>query len=136
MSDKIKSFKGKIKEYIKFNIIGITNFLVSQGLYLYLYIGFKLHYLIAYTITSVISISASYILNSKLTFKEKHYSFTKFSLSVLVYIFEYILNMLIIIGLVNFLNISEIIAPIIAPLFSTPPVFFMMRYVIKKNSKG
>lgn len=136
MSSKIRSIKGKIKEYIKFNVIGTSNFLLSQLLYLTLYMGFKIYYLIAYTITSVISISASYILNSKLTFKEKNYSFKKFSLSVLVYIFEYILNMGIIIGLVKFFNMSKIVAPLVAPLFSTPPVFFMMRHVIKKNSKG
>lgn len=136
MSEKIISTKGKIKEFIKFNIIGLSNFAVSQLLYLTLYLGFKFHYIIAYSITSVISISASYILNSKLTFNENNYSFKKFSLSVLIYIFEYLLNMGIIIGLVNLFNISEIIAPIIAPVFSTPPVFFMMRHVIKKNSKG
>lgn len=136
MFEKISGVKGKIKEYIKFNVIGISNFLVSQFLYLTLYIGFKLHYLIAYTITSVISISASYILNSKLTFNENSYSFKKFSLSILIYIFEYLLNMVIIIGLVKFFNMSKIIAPIIAAIFSTPPVFFMMRHVIKKNSKG
>ncbi|MBO3445088.1 MULTISPECIES: GtrA family protein [Clostridia] len=136
MSEKIINVKGKVREFIKFNIIGISNFLVSQLLYLTLYLGFKLHYIIAYTITSVISITASYILNSKLTFNENNYSFKKFSLSVLIYIFEYLLNMAIIIGLVNLFNISEIIAPIIAPVFSTPPVFFMMRHVIKKNSKG
>ncbi|WP_042275319.1 GtrA family protein [[Clostridium] dakarense] len=136
MSEKIINAKGKVKEFIKFNIIGISNFAISQLLYLTLYLGFKFHYIIAYTITSVISISASYILNSKLTFNENSYSFKKFSLSVLIYIFEYILNMGIIIGLVKFFNISKVIAPIIAPIFSTPPVFFMMRNVIKKNSKG
>lgn len=136
MSRKIRSVKGKVKEYIKFNIIGISNFLLSQLLYLTLYLGFKIYYLISYSITSVISITASYILNSKLTFNENNYSFKKFSLSTLIYIFEYILNMVIIIGLVKFFNMSKVIAPLVAPIFSTPPVFFMMRHVIKKNSKG
>ena len=49
------------------------------------------------TITSILSIIASYFLNSKFTFKNENYSAKKFSLSVLVYIFEYILNMGIII---------------------------------------
>ena len=30
MVDKLKFLKGKVKEYIKFNIIGISNFIVSQ----------------------------------------------------------------------------------------------------------
>ena len=133
MIDKLKFLKGKIKEYIKFNIIGTSNFLVSQVFYIILFMVFKLNYILAYTITSILSIIASYFLNSKFTFKSESYSTKKFSLSVLVYIFEYILNMGIIIFLVKTFNINEIIAPLIAPVFSTPPVFFLMRAAIKNN---
>lgn len=133
MVDKLKFLKGKIKEYIKFNIIGTSNFLVSQIFYIILFMVFKLNYILAYTITSILSIIASYFLNSKFTFKSESYSTKKFSLSVLVYIFEYILNMGIIIFLVKTFNINEIIAPLIAPIFSTPPVFFLMRAAIKNN---
>lgn len=34
MVDKLKFLKGKVKEYIKFNIIGISNFIVSQIFYI------------------------------------------------------------------------------------------------------
>ena len=98
---KFKKHKIEIIEYIKFNIIGISNFLISQIIYISLFLGLKLNYLIAYTITSVISISASYFLNSKFTFKENNYSTKKFSLSILVYVFEYIFNMGIITSLVQ-----------------------------------
>lgn len=135
MFSKFKKHKNKLIEYIKFNIIGSTNFLVSQFIYISLFLGLKLNYLIAYTITSVISITASYFLNSKFTFKENNYSTKKFSLSILIYVFEYILNMGVIISLVQVFNIGKILAPIIAPVFSTPPVFFMMRGVIKKKSQ-
>lgn len=134
MVDKLKFLKGKIKEYIKFNIIGTSNFLISQVFYIILFMVFKLNYILAYTITSILSIIASYFLNSKFTFKSESYSTKKFSLSVLVYIFEYILNMGIIIFLVKTFNINEIIAPLIAPVFSTPPVFFLMRLVIKNKN--
>lgn len=133
MIKNLKNIKYKIKEYLKFNIIGIINFLASQILYLTLFIIFNIQYIIAYTITSVISICSSYLLNSKLTFKEKKFSLKKFILSILIYIFEYGLNMGIIILFVNVFNISKVIAPIIAPAFSTPPVFFLMRYVIKNK---
>ncbi|MGL5346543.1 MAG: GtrA family protein [Peptostreptococcaceae bacterium] len=133
MPNKYKSFKGKLKEYIKFNIIGISNFIVSQLFYITLYLVFNINYIVSYTITSFLSVTASYFLNSKFTFKQKEYSATKFSLSLLVYAFEYILNMCIILFLVNILNINKIIAPLIAPVFSTIPVFLLMRTVIKKN---
>jgi len=128
-----KKYKIKIIEYIKFNTIGISNFLISQMIYLSLYLFFKLHYLIAYSITSLISVTASYFLNSKFTFKESNYSGKKFLLSSLVYVFEFLLNMGIIIFFVNILHINKVIAPLFAPIFSTPPVFFMMRSVIKKD---
>ena len=130
MVDKLKFLKGKVKEYIKFNIIGISNFIVSQIFYITLFMVFKFNYIVAYTITSILSICAAYFLNSKFTFKSENYSAKKFSLSI----FEYILNMGIIIFLVKTFNINEIIAPLIAPVFSTPPVFFLMRLVIKNKN--
>lgn len=135
MIHKLKSLKEKIKEYIKFNIIGISNFIVSQIFYTILFLVFDLNYILAYTIISIISITASYFLNSKFTFKSENYSTKKFLLSILVYVFEYVLNMGIIIFLVRTFYINEIIAPLIAPVFSTPPVFFLMRLVIKNKNK-
>lgn len=133
MSTILKKYRHKIIEYIKFNIIGMSNFVISQGIYLTLFLYFKLYYLLAYTITSVISITASYILNSKYTFKEKKYSYKKFFYSILIYIFEYILNMGVIVMLVNVFKFGEILSPIIAPAFTTPPIFLLMRKVIKNS---
>lgn len=131
--NKLKLYKSKIIEYIKFNIVGSINFIVSQIFYLTLYMVFKVNYIIAYTITSIISISASYYLNSKFTFKEEKYSLKKYVLSFLVYLLEYALNLGIILVLVNMFKFSKAIAPIIAPIFSTIPVFFLMKLVIKSS---
>ncbi|WMT82102.1 hypothetical protein TEMA_24600 [Terrisporobacter mayombei] len=133
--ETFKLYKDKIMEYIKFNIIGTANFVVAQIFYLTLYLVFKIDYLIAYTITSVISISASYYLNSRFTFKEQEYSLKKYLLSFLVYIFEYALNLGVILSFVNIFGLSKAIAPIIAPIFSTIPVFFLMRLVIKHTDE-
>lgn len=135
LSLRFSKIKEKIKEYIKFNIIGTINFVVSQGLYLILYLYFHINYIVAYTITSVISITASYFFNSKYTFKENHYTLKKYILSILVYLFEYALNLGLILLLVNKFSINKTIAPIIAPIFSTIPVFFLMRLVIKNKHK-
>lgn len=129
-SFNLKNTKSKFVEYIRFNIVGISNFWVSQIFYLILFLGFKMNYLIAYTIVSVISITASYFLNSKYTFKNNNLSFKKFLLTFLVYIFEYILNMGVILLMVNILNISKVFAPMLAPVVSTIPVFFLMKFVI------
>lgn len=133
MAQKLKFFKSKFKEYLKFNIIGMCNFIVSQIVYISLFSIFKLNYIIAYTLTSILSMSASYFLNSKITFRQNNYCPIKFSLSALVYVLEYIINMFIIVVLVNKFNFSELIAPILAPIVSTPIVFLMISYIIKRK---
>ncbi len=134
--NKLKLYKSKIIEYVKFNLIGTANFAVAQIFYLTLYFIFKINYIVAYTITSILSITASYYLNSKFTFKEQKYSLKKYLLSFLVYVFEYTINLGIILAFVNMFGLSKAIAPIIAPVFSTIPVFFLMRLVIKHTDKS
>ena len=134
--NKLKLYKSKIIEYVKFNLLGTANFAVAQIFYLTLYFIFKINYIVAYTITSILSITASYYLNSKFTFKEQKYSLKKYLLSFLVYVFEYTINLGIILAFVNMFGLSKAIAPIIAPVFSTIPVFFLMRLVIKHTDKS
>lgn len=133
MSIKINSIKSKAKEYIKFNIVGISNFLISQCFYITLNIVFKINYILAYTVTSVLSVIASYIFNTKYTFREENFSTKKFSLTVLIYILQYIINMGSIIAMVNIFNIGEILASFFAPAISTPIVFILMRLAIKNK---
>ena len=130
---KFYNLKSKFVEYIKFNIVGIGNFWISQLFYLILYLGFKINYLISYTIISITSITASYFLNSKYTFKNNNLSLKKFILTFLVYIFEYVLNMGVIIFIVNIIGISKVFAPMLAPVVSTIPVFFLMKLVINSQ---
>ena len=127
---KFQNMKSKFMEYIKFNIVGISNFWISQLFYLILYLGFKINYLVSYSIISVISITASYFLNSKFTFNNQKISLKKFLLTFLVYLFEYILNMVVILIMVNIFKISKVFAPMLAPAISTLPVFFLMKFVI------
>lgn len=127
---KFQNMKSKFIEYIKFNIVGISNFWVSQLFYLILYLGFKINYLVSYSIISVISITASYFLNSKFTFNNQKISLKKFLLTFLVYLFEYVLNMVVILIMVNIFKISKVFAPMLAPAISTLPVFFLMKFVI------
>jgi putative flippase GtrA len=79
---------------------------------------------------SIISITASYFLNSKFTFNNQKISLKKFLLTFLVYLFEYVLNMVVILIMVNIFKISKVFAPMLAPAISTLPVFFLMKFVI------
>ena len=131
MFKKFDFIKGKVREYIKFNIVGISNFTVSQILYLTLCLLFKVNYIVSYSITTVFSVTLSYLLNSKFTFKQESYSLRKFLLTILVYICEYSINITAILFLVNVIGLSEVIAPLMAPVFSTVHVFFLMRFAMR-----
>ena len=133
MFKKIDLIKGKFYEYIKFNVVGMSNFIVSQAIYLTLYLLFKVDYIISYSITTVFSVVLSYLLNSKFTFNQEDYSLYKFFLTVLVYVCEYLININVILFLVNIVGLNKVAAPIIAPAFSTIPVFLLMRLAMKIN---
>lgn len=133
-SDKYLRLKKRLFEYIKFNIVGTINFLVSQCLYLLLYLVFKIDYIISYSIVSILSILASYFFNTKITFKENNYSLKKILLTFLIYFVEYLFNTTLIIILVNKFKISKAIAPFIAPIFSSIPMFFAIKCLIKKST--
>ena len=130
MLKKFNNIENKIKEYIKFNIVGMSNFAISQVLYLTLFLVCKINYVVAYSITTVFSVILSYLLNSKFTFNQEKYSLKKFLLTILVYICEYLINMTIIVFLVDVIGLSEVIGPFIAPAFSTIPVFFLMKFAM------
>ena len=70
---------------------------------------------------------------SLLGISSEKYSLSKFLLTILAYVCEYLLNMTIILFLVNVVGIKKVFAPTIAPVFSTIPMFFLMRFIIKKE---
>ena len=128
----ISSSNNKIIEYIKFNIVGISNFTLSQIFYISMCTVFNFNYILAYTLTSIISVSCSYFFNSKFTFNQEKYRLSKFFSTIFIYVLEYLINMTIIINLVDKLNFSELIAPLLSPVITTPIVFCLMRYTLKK----
>ena len=83
MGSKISWLKNKSIEYIKFNIVGTINFILSQIFYIFLHLVFNIQYIFAYTVTSLLSVIASYYFNSKYTFKQNNHSVSKLYLSIL-----------------------------------------------------
>lgn len=135
LSNKFSKLKKKVVEFIKFNLIGTINFLLSQCLYLLLFLVFKINYIISYSIVSIISILASYFFNTKITFKQNKYSFKKIILTFIIYLLEYLFNTSLIIFFVHRFNVSKTIAPFIVPIFTSIPMFWAMKFIIKRHKK-
>lgn len=126
--------KKVIFEYIKYNLIGTINFTTCQVIYIILLTKFKINYVIAYTVCNIISICISYLLNTKITFKEEKYSVKRFVRVYVSHLFEYILNLAIVTILIEICSVSQIISPMIAPIITTPIIFILVKKSIKKES--
>jgi len=123
---------GRIKQFIKFGIVGVSNTLISYVVYVVL-VYFKTHYIVASIIGFIISVLNAYYWNNKYVFKEQEceqriwwktlvktfaaYAGTGLALS----------NVLLIIW-VEWAGVSEMLAPILNLLITVPLNFVMNKY--------
>jgi putative flippase GtrA len=118
------------KELLLFVLYGGINTLLGYGIYVFLMLFFS--YKLSYTISYVLGIFISYYLNSKFVFKRK-LSLTKALQYPLVYFTQYIVGILLLQILVEALNFSKLLAPIIIPLITVPLTYLVSRFIIKKK---
>lgn len=123
--------RGNLVEFVKYAIVGCINTADYYLSYLVFMDIFKFAYRISFVLGYVVSILGSYFLNTYFTYKQKP-SVKKFLIFPLTYIPNFIIQYLGIILLVDRLNISSKVAPVITAIVATPITFFVMKYVIKK----
>ena len=122
----------KIKEFLRYTVVGCINTLIYYISYLVFMNIFNFSYRISFVAGYVISIIFSYFLNTYFTYKEKP-SLKKFLIFPLTYIPNFIIQYIGMMLLVDHFNMNRKLAPIITAIVSTPITFFVMRYVIKKK---
>ncbi len=123
--------RGNLVEFVKYAIVGCINTADYYLSYLVFMDIFKFAYRISFVLGYVVSILGSYFLNTYFTYKQKP-SVKKFLIFPLTYIPNFIIQYLGIILLVDRLNMSRKVAPVITAIVATPITFFVMKYVIKK----
>lgn len=123
--------RGNLVEFVKYAIVGCINTADYYLSYLVFMDIFKFSYRISFVLGYVVSILGSYFLNTYFTYKQKP-SVKKFFIFPLTYIPNFIIQYLGIILLVDRLNMSSKVAPVITAIVATPITFFVMKYVIKK----
>ena len=126
--------RGNLVEFVKYAIVGCINTADYYLSYLVFMDIFKFSYRISFVLGYVVSILGSYFLNTYFTYKQKP-SVKKFLIFPLTYIPNFIIQYLGIILLVDRLNMSSKVAPVITAIVATPITFFVMKYVIKKWNK-
>lgn len=123
--------RGNLVEFVKYAIVGCINTADYYLSYLVFMDIFKFAYRISFVLGYIVSILGSYFLNTYFTYKQKP-SVKKFLIFPLTYIPNFIIQYLGIILLVDRLNMSSKVAPVITAIVATPITFFVMKYVIKK----
>ncbi|MFD2703137.1 GtrA family protein [Paenibacillus shunpengii] len=120
------------KEFFKFVISGGINTLVTYIFYLLLlmFLGYSL----SYTISYVSGIFLSYYLNSVFVFKEK-ISFIKFLKFPVVYLIQYLINIVMVYLFVEKLQVSPLLVPLIVIIISMPITFVISKLIIKGKGR-
>ncbi len=130
-SDLLKKAAAKLAdpEFLKFVLVGLAN--TGLTYLLYAALAIVLPYTLAYSITYVLGIVFSYLVNSLFVFKER-LSFAKAFQFPLVYLVQYLVNVLLLKLLVELLGVHKLIAPVLIIAVTIPITFFLSRKIIKK----
>ena len=116
-------------EFVRFVFIGGVNTISTQLLYIALLL--MMPYPVAYTISYVAGIVLSYYLNSVIVFRQK-LQWSKAIQFPAVYGMQYVLGIALLYVLVEWLHISEIIAPLVTVILTIPVMFIMSRLIIMR----
>lgn len=129
----IQNFKeqglGKIIiQFIKFGIVGVSNTLISLLIY-YALIYFNINYIVANTFGFIVSVLNSYYWNSKYVFDKSDKGHLKPVIKTFIsYGITFILSTILLIIMVDYLNISQIIAPILNLIITIPLNFLLNKF--------
>lgn len=117
------------KEFSNFVVVGITNTAVTYIIYLVFLSFFE--YNIAYGISYLSGIVISFILNGKYVFKTQ-LTIIKALKYPVVYIVQYLINLVVLNLLIKYIYINEVIAPLIVIIISIPITFTLSKIILKK----
>ena len=113
------------KQFIKFGIVGISNTVISLVIY-YVLVFLNLHYIVANAVGFAVSVLNAYYWNNKFVFKKSTEGHKKSLLKTFIsYGSTFILGTILLFVMVNYVGISEFVAPIIN-LFLTIPLNFLL----------
>lgn len=122
----------KIKQFIKFGLVGVSNTLISYVVYIVLvYLG--MHYIIANIIGFTVSVFNAYYWNNRFVFKAKEGE-RRIWWKILGKTFMsyagtgVILSNILLVVCIDLIGISEVIAPIIILLITIPLNYIMNKY--------
>ena len=123
-----EGFYNLIKQFVKFGIVGVSNTLIFLLIY-YILIYFRVNYIVANTAGFILSVLNAYYWNNKYVFKKCNEDNLKPMIKTFVsYGTTFILSTILLIVMVHYLNISNILAPILNLIITVPFNFILNKY--------
>lgn len=116
-----------IVQFIKFSVVGISNTAIAFGIYYFL-LWFNVDYLIANTISWLISVFNAFFWNNRYVFKTEIHWFKSLIKTYIAYLISLILGLVVMYMLVDILLISKIIAPLFTLCITTPINFLLNKF--------
>ena len=116
------------KQFIKFGIVGVSNTAISLGIYYFLvYLG--INYIIANTIGFIVSVLNAYYWNNRVVFKKgKLRDIKSLAKTFTSYGFTFVLSTFLLFVMVNYLHVSQLIAPITNLIITIPLNFLLNKF--------
>jgi putative flippase GtrA len=119
--------RATLSHVTRFAVVGVVNTGVYYGTYLLL--STVLHYLAAHLLAIVVSMVVSFFLNCLWTFRTRP-TWRKFALFPLTNATNYLLTTTGVVVLVEWLEVDEHIAPLLAAAAAIPVTFLLSRRVL------
>lgn len=117
-----------IIQFIKFGMVGASNTLISLLIY-YILIYFNINYVIASTVGFIVSVLNSYYWNNKYVFNKSDDGNLKSLIKTFVsYGATFVLSTILLIIMVDYLSISQILAPILNLVITIPLNFVLNKF--------
>lgn len=127
-----------MKQFIKFCLVGVSNTLISYGVYA-LCIALGAHYLVGSIVGFVISVLNSFFWNNRFVFKQEDNNRTWWKVLIKTFVSYgftgFIVSNLLLIMWIEVFNISEFIAPIINLCVTMPLNFIMNKFWAYRKEK-
>jgi len=119
--------KKLIAQFVKFGIVGISNTAIAFAIY-YVLVFIGVHYIIANTVAFFVSVLNAYYWNRKYVFKNNNNKMLQLAKTYASYGFTFLLSTGLLFLVVDVMNISQFIAPIINLAITVPLNFLLNKF--------
>ena len=124
----IHKLQALFKQFVKFGIIGISNTLLSLGIY-YALVFLGLHYILSHVVAFAFSVLNAYYWNNKYVFTAEETNKARLLFKVYAsYGMTFLLSTGTLFLMVDVIGISDLVAPVINLFFTVPTNFLLMKF--------